>query len=59
MSDRKISRRRAAMIARDVQYRGREILEQIYPGYRLESCEVKFSNFVSGAYIYARLRKIK
>ena len=57
VSDRKISRRRAAMIARDVQFNGREILEKIYPGYALEDVQVKFSDFVAGAYIYARLRK--
>ena len=56
-SDRKISRRRAAAIAADVQARAREILESIYPGYVLEQAEVKYSDFVSGAYIYARLRR--
>jgi len=56
-SYRRISRRRAAMIARDVQADGREILEKIYPGYRVEEVEVKYSDFVAGAYIYARLRK--
>lgn len=57
VSDRKISRRRAARIAADVQANGREILEQVYPGYVLEDCRVRYSDFVAGAYIYARLRK--
>lgn len=57
VSDRKISRRRAAKIAADVQANGREILEKIYPGYVLEDCRVKYSDFVEGAYIYARLRR--
>ena len=58
VSDRKISRRRAAMVARDVMQWGRQILEQIYPGYRCaEDPQVRFSDFVAGAYIYARLRK--
>lgn len=57
VSDRKISRRRAAQIAADVQANGREILEKIYPGYVLEDCRVKYSDFVAGAYIYARLRR--
>lgn len=56
-SNRKISRRRAALMARDVQAHGREILEAIYPGYRVEEVEVKYSDFVAGAYIYARLRR--
>lgn len=59
VSDRRISRRRAAKIAADVQYDGRAIFERVYPGYRcVEDPEVKYSDFVSGAYIYARLRKI-
>lgn len=58
VSCRKISRRRAAAVAADVQYRGKEIFETLYPGYRLEEVEVKYSEFISGAYIYARMRKI-
>lgn len=57
VSHRKISRRRAAQIAADVQYRGREIMESIYPDYRLEELEVRYSDFVAGAYIYARMRR--
>ncbi len=57
-SDRKVSRRRAALVARDVMQWGRQILEQVYPGYRcVEEPQVRFSDFVAGAYIYARLRK--
>lgn len=56
-SNRRISRRRAALMARDVQAHGREILEAIYSGYRVEEVEVKYSDFIAGAYIYARLRK--
>lgn len=57
VSSRKVSRRRAAQIAADVQANAREIFEKIYPGYALEEAEVKYSDFVAGAYIYARLRK--
>lgn len=59
VSDRKISRRRLAQIAREVQYAGKEIFEKLYPGYRLEEEPVvKYSDFVAGAYIYARMRRI-
>ena len=58
-SHRKISRQRTARIAADVQHRGREILEKIYPGYRVEEVTVKYSDFVAGAYIYGRLRRIQ
>ena len=57
MSSRKISRRRAAQIAADVQANAREIFEKIYPGYTLQEAEVKYSDFVAGAYIYARMRR--
>ena len=58
-SCRKISRRRAAAIAADAQYQGKEIFEALYPGYHVEEVTVKYSDFVSGAYIYARMRRIQ
>lgn len=58
VSDRKISRRRAAMVAMDVQAYGREIFEKLYPGYVcVNDPQVRFSDFVAGAYIYARMLK--
>lgn len=59
VSDRKISRRRAAAVASDVQGCAKEIFEKIYPGYSLEKAEVRYSDFVAGAYIYARMRRKK
>ena len=60
VSDRKISRRRAADIAAEVHKNGRAIFEALYPGYRCaEEPVVKYSDFTPGAYIYARLRKIE
>ena len=57
VSDRKLSRRRLAMIAADVKKNSRAIFEKIYPGYKLvEEPDVKYSDFIAGAYIYARLR---
>lgn len=59
VSDRKVSRRRAARVAEDVRQYGREIFERLYPGYRcVEEPVVRYSDFVAGAYISARLRKI-
>lgn len=57
VSDRKISRRRAARVAADMQGCAKEIMEKIYPGYVLERAEVKYSDFIAGAYIYARMRR--
>ncbi len=60
VSDRRISRTRLAKVARDVMRDGKEILEKLYPGYRLEEVPVvRFSDFVPGAYIFARMRRIK
>lgn len=59
VSDVKISRRRVARIARDMREEGAEILEKIWKGYRADREEicVETSDFVAGAYIYARLRR--
>lgn len=60
VSDRKLSRRRAQRIAEDVARNGVEIFERLYPGYKcVQTPEVRFSDYVPGAYIYARLRKIE
>ena len=59
VSNRKVSRRRAMMIAQDVQQYGREIFERLYPGYQCVSDPtVRYSDFVAGAYIFARLRRV-
>ena len=59
VSDRKVSRRRAAAVAADVLSDGVEIFERLYPGYRcVEPPTVRFSDFVAGAYIFARMRRI-
>lgn len=58
VSDRKVSRRRAAKVAADVMKDGVELLEKLYPGYRCtEPPTVRYSDFVAGAYIYAKLRR--
>lgn len=58
VSERRISRRRAAAIAADVHRDGARILEALYPGYRcMAEPEVRFSDFMPGAYIYARMRR--
>lgn len=58
VSDRTLSRRRAAAVAADVMQYGREIFERLYPEYRcVELPVVRFSDFVAGAYIYAAMRR--
>lgn len=59
VSNRKVSRRRAALVAQDVQQYGREIFERLYPGYQcVEEPTVRYSDFIAGAYIFARLRRM-
>lgn len=58
VSDRKLSRRRAARVASDVIAYGRQVFEAVWPGYRCdEDPVVTWSDFRPGAYIYARLRR--
>lgn len=57
VSDRKMSRRRAAKVAADLKFAAREIFEKLYPGYKLVEDTVRYSDFVAGAYIYARMRR--
>jgi hypothetical protein len=45
-------------IASDVRMEGRAILEKLYPGYRImELPRVSYSDFMPGAFIYARMRR--
>lgn len=58
-SDSRISRRRVAAIADDLRIDGRAILEEkLFPGFRLvEDVRITVSDYVAGAYIYAKLRR--
>lgn len=58
VSDRKVSRRRLSLLAADIMKNGREIMERLYPGYKIvEEPVVRYSDFVAGAYIYVRMRR--
>lgn len=54
-ADHRISPRKTEKIADDIRIAGKEIFEKQYPGYRVVSIEVKTSEWVSGAYIYAKM----
>lgn len=59
ISDRKMSLRKSERIASDVRANAAEIYAKLYPGYTLaEEPVIKYSNYIGGAYIYARLRKL-
>ena len=57
-ADNRISRRRVAQIAADVQVNGCEIFEKLFGEYRMvENARVDISDITAGAYIYAKLRR--
>lgn len=56
-SDTRISRRRVEYMARDLEQAPEEVLQKVYPGYGLRCCEIRYSDIMPGAYIYARLRR--
>ncbi len=56
-ADTKVSRRRAHRLAKDADESGRELFERFYPDYTLTGVEIKYSEYVAGVYIYARMRR--
>lgn len=58
VADSKITRKRAERLARE-EVDAQEVLEKWYPGYKFVDMEIKFSDFSSGAYIYARMKRIE
>ncbi len=58
VADTKLSMRRAEEIARDMEENAPVIFGKLYKDCEYLDCTVKRSDFVSGVYIYARLRKI-
>ena len=59
-SDRKMSLRKSERIAADVRGNAAAIYEKLYPGYTLaEEPVIKYSDYIGGAYIYARLRRVR
>ena len=56
-SDNKISKRQAETLAADMKTAAPDIFNKIFDNYTLNTCEVKGSEYVAGAYIYAKLYK--
>ncbi|MEG0260647.1 MAG: hypothetical protein RR651_12320 [Lysinibacillus sp.] len=57
IADTKVTRKRAEKIATE-QNMAHEIFEKMYPGYQFNSMQVKYSPFMSGAYITVEMIKI-
>lgn len=56
VADNKISRRKALKIA-ECEDTAREFFEKAYPGYEFSSIKPRFSNYVSGVYLYVEMWK--
>ena len=57
VSDRRVSRRRLLRLAAGIKAEQKAIFEKLYPRHKLVELTVSFSDFMPGAYIYARLRR--
>lgn len=56
-SDTRISRRKVERMIVDFITEPKAIFEKLYRGYTFTDCEIRYSKFVAGAYIYTRMRK--
>lgn len=57
VSDRKLSRRRVERAALRLPPVAKEVMEGLYPGYGFVDMEVRVSDYVPGAYVYAKMRR--
>lgn len=57
VADTKLTRRRAEKIAKE-EISAQEIFETWHKGYQFKDMQVQFSDFVSGAYLYVRMKRI-
>ncbi|EQB20082.1 hypothetical protein UNSWDHB_2668 [Dehalobacter sp. UNSWDHB] len=58
-ADTKISKRRVQEMATDFDNAPAAIFGKLFPDYEFNDCDVRHSDFVAGAYIYARLHRKK
>lgn len=58
ISDTKMPNRKVKLLAGHFDAVAAEVMEKVYPGYRLETCRVLFSDVVDGAYIRCVMRRI-
>lgn len=56
IADNKFKRRDVEKIAKDYE-EARQVFEKAYPGYELNSLHVRYSDTISGVYIYASMSK--
>lgn len=57
IADSKLTKRKAEKIAKDENIAG-EIFQKLYEGYTFKDIAIRYSQFVSGAYLYVRMKQI-
>lgn len=57
VADSKLTKRKAEKIAKDENLAG-EIFQKLYKGYTFKDIAIRYSEFVSGAYLYVRMKHI-
>lgn len=57
VSETKLTRRRAEKIAKE-EISAQEIFEKMYKDYQFNDIDIKFSDYVSGAYLYVRMKRV-
>lgn len=58
IADSKMTRKKAEKIAKKPDM-ANDIFQKLYPNYQFKDLSIKYSDFVSGAYLYVRMRKSK
>lgn len=56
-ADTKIGKRKVEQMAEDFENAPAKIFGKLFPDYDFNDCTVKFSTYVAGAYIYARMHR--
>lgn len=56
IADNKVTKRKAEKIAREPNTAS-DIFQKLYKGYIFKDIDIRYSNYVSGAYLYVRMRK--
>ena len=57
--DVRMANSRVKRIAHDFRNEAKEVMEKLYPGYKLQDCQVRYSDIVDGVYIRCVLRRLK
>jgi hypothetical protein len=55
--DARMPNGRVKRIARDFRNEAKEVMEKLYPGYKMQDCQVRYSDVIDGVYIRCVLRR--